>query len=55
MPTIDLPQPDDDRWPLCGDPFCWRFDAEWWPEALEQRELDNTDAEVASPLPRGLV
>lgn len=39
-PPVDLPEPDDD-WPPGG---------EWWPEALEQRELDNADAEVPSPL-----
>ncbi len=39
--TIDLHEHEDDELPEWG---------EWWPEALEQRELDNADAEVPSPL-----
>lgn len=39
--TINPLEPEVDDYPEWG---------EWWPEALEQRELDNDDAEVPSPL-----
>ncbi|MBP2235241.1 hypothetical protein J2Z31_001733 [Sinorhizobium kostiense] len=42
--TIERPENEDDD---CQDCPGW---GEWWPEALEQRELDNADAEVPSPL-----
>jgi len=41
---LEFPEPGDDKWPPCGDFLCWRRDGEWWPEVLEQRELDNADA-----------
>ena len=45
MTSTDLPEceyDEDDRPPPWG---------EWQPEALEQREHDNADTEVSSPLP----
>ena len=51
MRMMKFAEPGDDRWPPCVDPFCQYFEPEWWPEAPEQRLLDNADAEVQSPLP----
>jgi len=44
---LEFPEPGDDNWPPCEDLYCWRRDADWWPEALEQRELDNADADCS--------
>lgn len=40
-------RPDQDAEALDRQPPLW---GEWWPEAWEQRELDNADAEVPAPL-----
>ncbi len=45
--NLEFPSPVDDNWPPCGDILCWQRDGEWWPEALEQRELDNADADCS--------
>ncbi|WP_156828775.1 hypothetical protein [Rhizobium sp. 42MFCr.1] len=46
MTSTERPESDIEH-PDCPPPV-W---GEWWPEAWEQRELDNADAEVSSPLP----
>lgn len=47
MTNLEFPEPGDDNWPPCEDFLCWRRDGEWWLEALEQRELDNADADCS--------
>ena len=57
MTTTDeltFPNPGDDNWPDCQDPFCGWYEPTWWPEALAQAALDNADADC-SPRPQGLI